>query len=94
MNSENINVTGDDFVTLGDIADKNSVAYSFWNFVKTSGDYSIEDGEDNLYMVGKMLQDKFGEDFSMSELEAWINNQDNKPYEIIDSLKAVVYNDD
>lgn len=93
MNSENINVTGDDFVTLGDIADKNSVAYSFWNFVKTSGD-SIEDGEDNLYMVGKMLQDKFGEDFSMSELEAWINNQDNKPYEIIDSLKAVVYNDD
>lgn len=93
MDSENVNVTGDDFVTLGDIADKNSVAYSFWNFVKTSGD-SIEDGEDNLYMVGKMLQDKFGEDFSMSELEAWINNQDNKPYEIIDSLKAVVYNDD
>lgn len=93
MDSENINVTGDDFVTLGDIADKNSVAYSFWNFVKTSGD-SIEDGEDNLQMVGKMLQDKFGEDFSMSELEAWINNQDNKPYEIIDSLKAVVYNDD
>lgn len=93
MDSENVNVTGDDFVTLGDIADKNSVAYSFWNFVKTSGD-SIEDGEDNLQMVGKMLQDKFGEDFSMSELEAWINNQDNKPYEIIDSLKAVVYNDD
>ena len=29
MDSENINVTGDDFVTLGDIADKNSVAYSF-----------------------------------------------------------------
>ena len=93
MDSENINVTGDDFVTLGDIADKNSVAYSFWNFVKTSGD-SIEDSEDNLQMVGKMLQDKFGEDFSMSELEAWINNQDNKPYEIIDSLKAVVYSDD
>lgn len=93
MDSENINVTGDDFVTLGDIADKNSVAYSFWNFVKTSGD-SIEDGEDNLYMVGRMLQDKFGEDFSMVELEAWLNNQDNKPYEIIDSLKAVVYNDD
>lgn len=93
MDSENINVTGDDFVTLGDIADKNSVAYSFWNFVKTSGN-SIEDSEDNLQMVGKMLQDKFGEDFSMSELEAWINNQDNKPYEIIDSLKAVVYSDD
>ena len=93
MDSENINVTGDNFVTLGDIADKNSVAYSFWNFIKTSGD-SIEDSEDNLQMVGKMLQDKFGEDFSMSELEAWINNQDNKPYEIIDSLKAVVYSDD
>lgn len=93
MDSENINVTGDDFVTLGDIADKNSVAYSFWNFVKTSGD-SEADGEDNLYMVGRMLQDKFGEDFSMGELEAWINNQDNKPYEIIDSLKAVVYSDD
>lgn len=93
MDSENVNVTGDDFVTLGDIADKNSVAYSFWNFVKTSGD-SIEDSEDNLQMVGKMLQDKFGEDFSMVELEAWINNQDNKPYEIIDSLKAVVYSDD
>lgn len=93
MDSENINVTGDDFVTLGDIADKNSVAYSFWNFVKTSGD-SEADSEDNLYMVGRMLQDKFGEDFSMVELEAWINNQDNKPYEIIDSLKAVVYNDD
>ena len=93
MDSENINVTGDDFVTLGDIADKNSVAYSFWNFVKTSGD-SEADGEDNLYMVGRMLQDKFGEDFSMAELEAWINNQDNKPYEIIDSLKAVVYSDD
>lgn len=93
MDSENVNVTGDDFVTLGDIADKNSVAYSFWNFVKTSGD-SIEYGEDNLYMVGRMLQDKFGEDFSMVELEAWINNQDNKPYEIIDSLKAVVYSDD
>lgn len=93
MNSENINVTGDDFVTLGDIADKNSVAYSFWNFVKTSGD-SEADSEDNLYMVGRMLQDKFGEDFSMVELEAWINNQDNKPYEIIDSLKAVVYGDD
>ena len=93
MDSENVNVTGDDFVTLGDIADKNSVAYSFWNFIKMSGD-SIEDSEDNLQMVGKMLQDKFGEDFSMSELEAWINNQDNKPYEIIDSLKAVVYSDD
>lgn len=93
MNSENINVTGDDFVTLGDIADKNSVAYSFWNFVKTSGN-SEADSEDNLYMVGRMLQDKFGEDFSMVELEAWINNQDNKPYEIIDSLKAVVYGDD
>ena len=93
MNSENINVTGDDFVTLGDIADKNSVAYSFWNFVKTSGD-SEADSEDNLYMVGRMLQDKFGEDFSMVELEAWLNNQDNKPYEIIDSLKAVVYGDD
>ena len=93
MNSENINVTGDDFVTLGDISDKNSVAYSFWNFVKTSGD-SEADSEDNLYMVGRMLQDKFGEDFSMVELEAWINNQDNKPYEIIDSLKAVVYGDD
>ena len=93
MNSENINVTGDDFVTLGDIADKNSVAYSFWNFVKTSGD-SEADSEDNLKMVGRMLQDKFGEDFSMVELEAWLNNQDNKPYEIIDSLKAVVYNND
>lgn len=93
MDSENINVTGDDFVTLGDIADKNSMAYSFWNFVKTSGDTEA-DSEDNLYMVGRMLQDKFGEDFSMVELEAWINNQDNKPYEIIDSLKAVVYNDD
>lgn len=93
MNSENINVTGDDFVTLGDIADKNSVAYSFWNFVKTSGETEA-DSEDNLYMVGRMLQDKFGEDFSMVELEAWINNQDNKPYEIIDSLKAVVYGDD
>lgn len=93
MDSENTNVTGDDFVNLGDIADKNSVAYSFWNFVKTSGN-SEADSEDNLQMVGKMLQDKFGEDFSMSELEAWINNQDNKPYEIIDSLKAVVYSDD
>ena len=93
MNSENVNVTGDDFVILGDIADKNSVAYSFWNFVKTSGETEA-DSEDNLYMVGRMLQDKFGEDFSMSELEAWINNQDNKPYEIIDSLKAVVYSDD
>ena len=93
MNSENINVTGDDFVTLGDIADKNSVAYSFWNFVKTSGETEA-DSEDNLYMVGRMLQDKFGEDFSMVELEAWINNQDNKPYEIIDSLKAFVYSDD
>lgn len=93
MDSENINVTGDDFVTLGDIADKNSVAYSFWNFVKTSGETEA-DSEDNLYMVGRMLQDKFGEDFSMVELEAWINNQDNKPYEIIDSLKAVVYGDD
>ena len=93
MDSENVNVTGDDFVTLGDIADKNSVAYSFWNFVKTSGETEA-DSEDNLKMVGKMLQDKFGEDFSMSELEAWINNHDNKPYEIIDSLKAVVYNDD
>ena len=92
MDSENVNVTGDDFVTLGDIADKNSVAYSFWNFVKTSGETEA-DSEDNLKMVGKMLQDKFGEDFSMSELEAWINNHDNKPYEIIDSLKAVVYND-
>lgn len=93
MDSENVNVTGDDFVTLGDIVDKNSVAYSFWNFVKTSGN-SEADSEDNLQMVGKMLQDKFGEDFSMVELEAWINNQDNKPYEIIDSLKAVVYSDD
>lgn len=93
MDSENINVTGDDFVTLGNIADKNSVAYSFWNFVKTSGETEA-DSEDNLKMVGKMLQDKFGEDFSMSELKAWINNQDNKPYEIIDSLKAVVYGDD
>ena len=93
MYSENITVTGDDFVTLGDIADKNSVAYSFWNFVKTSGETEA-DSEDNLKMVGKMLQDKFGEDFSMVELEAWINNQDNKPYEIIDSLKAVVYGDD
>ena len=93
MNSENINVTGDDFVTLGDIADKNSVAYSFWNFVKTSGE-TEGDSEDNLKMVGRMLQDKFGEDFSMVELEAWLNNQDNKPYEIIDSLKAVVYGDD
>ena len=93
MDSENVNVTGDDFVTLGDIADKNSVAYSFWNFVKTSGETEA-DSEDNLKMVGKMLQDKFGEDFSMSELEAWINNHDNKPYEIIDSLQAVVYNDD
>ena len=93
MDSENMNVTGDDFVTLGDIADKNSVAYSFWNFVKTSGETEA-DSEDNLKMVGKMLQDKFGEDFSMVELEAWINNQDNKPYEIIDSLKAVVYSDD
>ena len=93
MDSENINVTGDDFVTLGDIADKNSVAYSFWNFVKTSGETEA-DSEDNLKMVGKMLQDKFGEDFSMIELEAWLNNQDNKPYEIIDSLKAVVYGDD
>ena len=93
MDSENVNVTGDDFVTLGDIADKNSVAYSFWNFVKTSGNTEA-DSEDNLYMVGRMLQDKFGEDFSMVELEAWINNQDNKPYEIIDSLKAVVYNND
>ena len=88
-----MNVTGDDFVTLGDIADKNSVAYSFWNFVKTSGETEA-DGEDNLYMVGRMLQDKFGEDFSMVELEAWLNNQDNKPYEIIDSLKAVMYGDD
>ena len=93
MDSENVNVTGDDFVTLGDIADKNSVAYSFWNFGKTSGNTEA-DSEDNLYMVGRMLQDKFGEDFSMVELEAWINNQDNKPYEIIDSLKAVVYNND
>lgn len=93
MDSENASVIGDDFVTLGDIADKNSVAYSFWNFVKTSGETEA-DSEDNLQMVGRMLQDKFGEDFSISELEAWINNQDNKPYEIIDSLKAVVYSDD
>ena len=93
MDSENASVIGDDFVTLGDIADKNSVAYSFCNFVKTSGETEA-DSEDNLQMVGRMLQDKFGEDFSISELEAWINNQDNKPYEIIDSLKAVVYSDD
>lgn len=88
-----VNVSGHDFVSLGNEIDMNSLAWNFWNFVKGTGS-TEEEALDNLEVVGDALKDKFGEVFSLQELEEWLANKENKVEDIISALELEVSESD
>ena len=93
MSKKLINVSGHDFVKLGSEIDMDSIAWNFWNFVRGTGS-TEEEIADNLALVGDALKDKFGEMFSMKELEDWISSKDNKVEDILKELEIGVSESD
>ena len=93
MSKKLINVSGHDFVKLGSEIDMDSIAWNFWNFVRGTGS-TEEEIADNLALVGDALKDKFGEKFSMKELEDWISSKDNKVEDIMKELELEVSESD
>ena len=93
MKKDLVNVSGHDFTKLGDKLDMNSIAWNFWNFVKGTGS-TEEEASSNLEVVGDALKDKYGEAFSLHELEAWLASQENKPEDIIKALELEIAESD
>lgn len=93
MKKDLVNVSGHDFIKLGDKLDMNSIAWNFWNFVKGTGS-TEEEAASNLEVVGDALKDKYGEAFSLHELEAWLASQENKPEDIIKALELEIAESD
>lgn len=93
MKKDLVNVSGHDFTKLGDKLDMNSIAWNFWNFVKGTGS-TKEEAASNLEAVGDALKDKYGEAFSLYELEAWLASQENKPEDIIKALELEIAESD
>lgn len=93
MKKDLVNVSGHDFTKLGDKLDMNSIAWNFWNFVKGTGS-TEEEAASNLEVVGDALKDKYGEAFSLHELEAWLASQENKPEDIIKALELEIAESD
>ena len=93
MSKKLINVSGHDFVKLGSEIDMDSIAWNFWNFVRGTGS-TEEEIADNLALVGDALKDKFGEMFSMKELEDWISSKNNKVEDILKELEIGVSESD
>lgn len=93
MAKQLVNVSGHDFVKLGSQIDMDSIAWNFWNFVRGTGS-TEEEIADNLAIVGDALKDKFGETFSLQELEDWIACKDNKVEDIIRELELEISESD
>ena len=93
MKKDLVNVSGHDFTELGDKLDMNSIAWNFWNFVKGTGS-TEEESASNLEAVGDALKDKYGEAFSLHELETWLASQENKPEDIIKALELEIAESD
>lgn len=93
MKKDLVNVSGHDFTKLGDKLDMNSIAWNFWNFVKGTGS-TEEEATSNLEVVGDALKDKYGEAFSLHELETWLASQENKPEDIIKALELEIAESD
>lgn len=89
MKKDLVNVSGHNFTKLGDNLDMNSIAWNFWNFIRGTGS-TEEEAADNLEVVGAALKDKFGEVFSLHELEDWIASQENKVENIIQALQLEI----
>ena len=93
MAKQLVNVSGHDFVKLGSQIDMASIDWNFWNFVRGGGS-TEEEIADSLAIVGDALKDKFGEMFSLQELEDWIACKDNKVEDIIRELELEISESD
>lgn len=83
MAVEVINVTGDNFLDLGSKLNPDSAAYNFWTLIKNLEADNEDDSRENLLLVGDILKDKFGKDFTADDLEKWLGNTHKSPEDVM-----------